>query len=168
MWEGPRHPCGFTSAGSSYYKMWAGLDGFDPRNDLALGGVRIGMGCNPKAVGSQILPSVWQSDLTCIMEFNACHDKGQCGWVLGEGLNFQLHVVKGPQRMSFRPFSKGRSTLTQTFLESCVDFEVAINQYSWFGDGHTGDSYLNEFTSRFERKAREWYLNDLCWFLSCS
>ena len=32
-------PCGF---GSSYYKMWAGLNGFDPRNDLVLGSVRIG------------------------------------------------------------------------------------------------------------------------------
>jgi len=44
MWEGPRCPCGFTSAGSSYYKMWAGLNEFDPRKDLALGGIRIGMG----------------------------------------------------------------------------------------------------------------------------
>jgi len=42
MWEGPRHPCGFPSPGSSYYKMWVGLD---PRNDLVLGGVRIVMGC---------------------------------------------------------------------------------------------------------------------------
>jgi len=25
--------------------MWAGLNGFDPRNDLVLGGVRIGIGC---------------------------------------------------------------------------------------------------------------------------
>ena len=155
------HPCGFEFAGSLYYKMWAGLDGFDPRNNLpvALGGVRIGMGCNPKAVGSQILPSVWQSDLTCIMEFSACHDKGQCGWVLGEGLNFQL--VKGPQKLSFRLFSNRRSTLTWTFVESCVDFEVA-HQYSWFRDGHTGDSYLNAFTSRFEWKGRERYLNDFC------
>ena len=40
-WEGPRHPCGFASAGSSYYKMWAGLNGFDPRTNLELGGVRI-------------------------------------------------------------------------------------------------------------------------------
>ena len=39
------HPCGFASAGSSYYKMWAGPNGFDPRNDLVLSGVRIGMGC---------------------------------------------------------------------------------------------------------------------------
>ena len=43
MWEGSRGPCGFTSAGSSYYKMWTGLNGFDPRNDLVLGYVRIGM-----------------------------------------------------------------------------------------------------------------------------
>ena len=34
----------FASAGSSYYKMWAGLNGFDPRNDLVLGGIRVGMG----------------------------------------------------------------------------------------------------------------------------
>ena len=36
--------CGFAFAGSSYYKMWAGLNGFDPRNDLVLGGKRIGVG----------------------------------------------------------------------------------------------------------------------------
>ena len=34
-----------TSAGSSYYKMWAGLNGFDSRNNLVLSSVRIGMGC---------------------------------------------------------------------------------------------------------------------------
>ena len=28
------HPCGFAFAGSSYYKMWAGLNGFDPRNNF--------------------------------------------------------------------------------------------------------------------------------------
>ena len=28
-----------------YYKMWAGLNGFDPKTDLELGGVRIGMDC---------------------------------------------------------------------------------------------------------------------------
>ena len=37
--------CCFASAGSSYCKMWAGLNGFDHRNDLVLGGVRIGIGC---------------------------------------------------------------------------------------------------------------------------
>ena len=45
MWEGPRRPCGFAAAGSSCYKMWAGLNGFDPRTDLVFGGVRNGMGC---------------------------------------------------------------------------------------------------------------------------
>ena len=45
MWEGPRPPCGFVSAGSLYNKMWVGLNGIDPRNDLVLGGVRIGMRC---------------------------------------------------------------------------------------------------------------------------
>ena len=39
------HPCCFAFAGSLYYKMWAGLNGFDPRNNLAFGGVRMGMGC---------------------------------------------------------------------------------------------------------------------------
>jgi len=34
MWEGPRCPCGFAAAGSSCYKMWAGLNGFDPRTDF--------------------------------------------------------------------------------------------------------------------------------------
>ena len=42
---GATHPCSFASAGSSCYKMWVGLNGFDPMNDLVLGGVRIGMGC---------------------------------------------------------------------------------------------------------------------------
>ena len=47
MWEGSRPACGFASSsvGSSYYKMWAGLNGFDPRNDLVLGWVGIGRGC---------------------------------------------------------------------------------------------------------------------------
>ena len=40
-----RRPGGFAAAGSSWYKMWAGLNGFDPRTDLMLGSVRIGMGC---------------------------------------------------------------------------------------------------------------------------
>ena len=26
-------------------KMWAGLNGIDPRNDLVLGGIRIGINC---------------------------------------------------------------------------------------------------------------------------
>jgi len=34
-----------ASPGSVYYKMWVGLNGFDPRNNLVLVGVRIGMGC---------------------------------------------------------------------------------------------------------------------------
>jgi len=36
MWEGPRRPCGLATAGSSYYKMWTGLNAW---NDLVLGGV---------------------------------------------------------------------------------------------------------------------------------
>ena len=40
MWEGPRRPCGFAAAGSSCYKMWEGLNGFDPmKTDFVLGGV---------------------------------------------------------------------------------------------------------------------------------
>ena len=77
--------------------------------------------------------------LTCNTEFNACHDKSirsfltppvcllmmgsECVWGLGEGSNFQL--VRGPQKLSFRAFSSRRSSLTQIFVESCVDFEVA-------------------------------------------
>ena len=38
-------PCSFAFAGCLYYKMCVGLNGFNPRNNLALGGVRIGMGC---------------------------------------------------------------------------------------------------------------------------
>ena len=40
----------------------------------------------------------------------------------GEGSNFRL--VRGPQKLSFKAFSSRRSSLTQTFVESCVDFEV--------------------------------------------
>ena len=47
MWEGQdvlvASPS--ASAGSSYYKMWVGLNGFNPRNDSVLGSVRIGMDC---------------------------------------------------------------------------------------------------------------------------
>jgi len=36
-------------------KFWAGLNGLDPRNDLVLSGIRIGMGCmNLVAVISQV------------------------------------------------------------------------------------------------------------------
>ena len=45
MWEGPRRSCSFASPGSLHYKMCAFLNGYDPRTDLVLGGVRIGMGC---------------------------------------------------------------------------------------------------------------------------
>ena len=38
-------PCSFAFAGCLYYKMCVGLNGFNHRNNLALGGVRIGMGC---------------------------------------------------------------------------------------------------------------------------
>ena len=37
--------------------------------------------------------------------------------------------------MSFRAFSSRRSSLTQTFVESCVDFEVAYLSV-WFGDSY--------------------------------
>ena len=65
----------------------------------------------------------------CSVEFNACHDKSihsflmmrsECVWAFGEGSNF-----RGPQKLSFKAFSSKRSSLTQTFVESCVDFEVA-------------------------------------------
>ena len=49
---GAKRPCGFASAGRSHYKMWAGLNGFDPRNDLVLGGVRIGMNLDGGASSS--------------------------------------------------------------------------------------------------------------------
>ena len=40
--------------GSSCYKIWAGLNGFDPRTDFVLGGERIGMDCmNPVTVISR-------------------------------------------------------------------------------------------------------------------
>ena len=66
--------------------------------------------------------------------FNACHDKSirsfltcsmcllmmrsECVWAFGEGSNFQLEGLK-------IEFSRRRSSLTQTFVESFVDFEVA-------------------------------------------
>ena len=40
----------------------------------------------------------------------------------GEGSNFQL--VRS-SKLSFKAFSNRRSSLIQTFVESCVDFEVA-------------------------------------------
>jgi len=53
-------PCGFASAGRSYYKRWAGLNGFDPSNDLILSGVRIGMGCmNLVSAISRSMWSMW-------------------------------------------------------------------------------------------------------------
>jgi len=42
---GIKGPCGYASPGRSYYKMWAVLNRFDPRNDLVLNSVRIGMDC---------------------------------------------------------------------------------------------------------------------------
>ena len=39
------HACGHISTGGSHYKMWAGLNRFDPPNYFALGGAEIGMGC---------------------------------------------------------------------------------------------------------------------------
>jgi len=47
----------------------------------------------------------------------------ECEGGLGEGSTFQL--VRGPQKLSFRALSSRRSSLTQIFVESCVDFEVA-------------------------------------------
>ena len=43
-----------------------------------------------------------------------------CVWGLREGSNFQLEGLK-----NFKAFSSRRSSLTQIFVESCVDFEVA-------------------------------------------
>ena len=73
---------------------------------------------------------------TCSTEFNACHDKSmgsfltcsvcllmmgsECVWGLVEGSNFQL--VRGPL---LRHFQAERSSLTQTFIKNCVDFEIA-------------------------------------------
>ena len=42
---------------------------------------------------------------------------------LWRGFKFQL--VIGPPRLCFKAFSSRRSSLTQTFVESCVDFEGA-------------------------------------------
>ena len=81
--------------------------------------------------------------MTYNTEFNACHDKSirsfltcsvcllmmgsECVWGLGEGSNFQL--VRGPQKLSFRAFSSRRSSLTQTFVESCVDFDEVAHLF---------------------------------------
>ena len=54
------------------------------------------------------------------------------GGGLGEGSNYQLHVVTRPQQEEqIDP------------IETFVDFEVAHLSvpYSWFGDCHTGASY---------------------------
>ena len=89
-----------------------------------------------KAMGSQILAFQCDRVFACSVESNACHDKSICGfwtcsvcllmmrsecvWAFGEGSNFQLEGLK----LSFKAFLS-RSSLTQTFVESCVDFEVA-------------------------------------------
>ena len=44
--------------------------------------------------------------------------RSECVWAFGEGSNFQLEGLK-------IEFSRRRSSLTQTFVESCIDFEVA-------------------------------------------
>ena len=49
--------------------------------------------------------------------------QSQCVGTLGEGSNFQL--VRGTQKLSFRSFPSRRSSLTQMFVGSCVDFEVS-------------------------------------------
>ena len=41
--------------------------------------------------------------------------------------------------------------MTQTFVESCVHFEVAHLSDLWFGDCHTRDSYLNTFVMKSAR-----------------
>ena len=61
---GPSHPCGFTSVGSLYCKMWVGLNGFDPRNNLVLSGVRIGMGCMNLVI--VISRYTWVPNRTCL------------------------------------------------------------------------------------------------------
>ena len=74
--------------------------------------------------------------LTYSTEFNACHDKsirsffdqfcvfidGGVRVCVGPWRGFKFSV---PQKLSFRAFSSRRSSLTQIFVESCVDFEVA-------------------------------------------
>ena len=46
------------------YKMWVGLNGFDPRNDLVLSGVRIGTGCMNRvtAISRSTRVRLWAPD----------------------------------------------------------------------------------------------------------
>jgi len=45
-------------------------------------------------------------------------------WV-GLWRGFKLSVSQRASKLSFKAFSSRRSSLTQTFVKSCVDFEVA-------------------------------------------
>ena len=45
----------------------------------------------------------------------------ECVWAFGEGSKFQLEA----STLSFKASSSRRSSLTQPFVESCEDFEVA-------------------------------------------
>ena len=42
-----------------------------------------------------------------------------------ERVQGRFQFVRGPQKLSFKAFSSRRSSLTLSFVESCVDFEVA-------------------------------------------
>ena len=47
VWEGPRCPCSHASVHVRhlYFKVWAGLNGFEPNTKFKLGSMRISMGC---------------------------------------------------------------------------------------------------------------------------
>ena len=49
----------------------------------------------------------------------------ECVWGLGGGNLFKFSVSLRASKLSFKAFSSRRSSLTPTFVESCVDFEVA-------------------------------------------
>ena len=63
--------------------------------------------------------------------FNACHDKS----ILVFDLSYECLLMTGSEcvgpwrgfkfSVSFRAFSSRRNSLTQTFVESCIDFKVA-------------------------------------------
>ena len=85
-----------------------------------------------------LLLSVLKS-LTCSWEVSAYHDTSthsfltssvcllmmgsECVRGLGEGSKFS--VSQRATKLNFRAFSSRRSSLTQPFVESCVDIEVA-------------------------------------------
>ena len=66
---------------------------------------------------------------------------------VGPWRGFKFSVSYKASKLSFRAFSSRRSSLTQTFVESCVEFEVAHLFHTHGSEiAIPRDSYLNWLT----------------------